>query len=252
MINNYNESVYIGVAAVSILLLFVKVFFFARALPLFGPFVRMIQRTIAGMRDFFLVMIIVLLGFALAFNVILNNVDGFETLTDSMLTSMMMLYGDFDKIDHPPETNSHALSLATILFNVMMVICYVTLLNLLVAILSDSYADVKAHAVQETLYQLANIIIETQQIDKGSSLKGMDLRFHKWVHVLKPADAVAIIEVDSEISKIKEKVSDLSSEITKLSEKVEAMNKNSEKQTQMIYMLQAPVPEHQDSSSKKH
>jgi len=195
-------------AAVAILLLFLKVFFYARAHPLFGPFVRMIQRTMSGMRNFLLVMVIFILGFALAFNVLLGDVPGFTSVSDAFFSTLLMVYGDFSPLENSdyPETDLTRLSLSTVLFNVMNLFCSVTMLNLLVAILSSSYEAVNENSNQESIAQLASIIVETQKMQKISTQT--ELKFRKWVHVLKPVPMQAIVESESDILYFKKETKD--------------------------------------------
>jgi len=226
-------------AAISILLLFLKVLFYARAYHLLGPFVRMIQRTFEGMSRFLLVMIIFLFGFALAFSILLNDVEGFETWYDSMLTTTLMLYGDFGKFDSP-KTSIHKSGLVALFFQLMMFTCSVTMLNLLVAIMSDSFAEVKENSFQEFIFQLANIIIETQKIDK--QVDKDTLLFQKWVHILKPTETKTIIENESELSILKTDLKGMLTELmNKQAERVEILSKQSEKQSILMLELSEKI-----------
>jgi len=237
----FQYSLVVSWAAVAILLLFLKVFFYARAFTLFGPFVRMIQRTMSGMSNFLLVMLIFILGFALAFNVLLNDVDGFTSITDAMLSTLLMVYGDFSALENDdfPETNPTHFGLSTVLFNVMNLFCTVTMLNLLVAILSDNYEEVNEHAAQEYVAQLANIIVETQKMDKDyCDVK--ELAFRKWVHVLKPVPTQSIVEDASEMSAFKKDITSILTELKEnmdnLNEKVDLISKHSDKQLEFAQM----------------
>jgi len=164
-------------AAVSMLLLSWRTFFYARAFKTWGPFVRIIQRTLIGMWKFLLVLFFWLLGFALAFNILLNDYDGFRDLSEALITVLMMMYGDFDKIE---IARVHDWSLSSVLFQIMMLSCVVTMLNLLVAILSDTYKDVKDHAMQESVFQLAQIVVELKRME------GKNFESYKWIHILSP------------------------------------------------------------------
>jgi len=191
---------FVSWAAVAILLLFLKGFFYARAFPVFGPFVRMIQRTMSGMRNFLLVMLIFVLGFALAFNVLLRDVDGFTNLQDAFLSTLLMIYGDYSVLENsPPDSQPYHFSLSSVLFNVMNLFCSVTMLNLLVAILSSSYEEIKVNSHQESVAQFASIIIETQKMNKKYRYRN-EMLFRKWVHFLKPVQTLSIIEDTSEFA----------------------------------------------------
>jgi len=166
--------------AVSMLLLTWRMFSFVRASPTWGPFVRMMQRTMMAMGNFLFFWYFWLFGFAYAFYIILNNYDGFDTLIHSMFTVTMMMFGDYDKIE---DVGVHESVLIGMLFHLMMLTSVVIMLNLLVAILSGAYEEVTKNVKQECVYQLACMIIE---LNKSNGRKFFTRRGKKWVHILQP------------------------------------------------------------------
>jgi len=171
--------------AVSILLLTWKWFYYARAFPAYGPFVRMIQRVIMDMRNFLGFMMLWLLGFALSFHILLsNNKDvTFQTIPQSLWTVLNMLYGDIDVFSSAKE----GFTLYYMLFQIMMLSSVVTMLNLLVAILNDAYQKVNENVHAEYTFQLAGIILESvKAANPNTAAAAAELQAYKWVHVLSP------------------------------------------------------------------
>jgi len=201
----------IAVDSCSILLLYWKILFYARGFKVWGPFVRMIQQLITGMSSFLLVLMVVLSGFAVSFSVLLHDYDGFRTLGESMLTVTVMIYGDFHEIrDTFGEKRIGAVSV--MLFEVMMLICLIMMLNLLIAILSESYQEVKKHASQETVFELANIVIELERVNKYDKKTNQNQRVFEalhpqWVHVLKFSEHAKILDEQSEIQNCLQQIS---------------------------------------------
>jgi len=180
----------LGPAAISMLLLTWKLYSYARALPTVGTLVRIVTRTMMDMGNFLCFLGCWLLGFAFAFFILLPNLPGFRTVHESMFTVTMMIYGDFDLLK---EAEDDAGILAYIIFQLMMLSSVVTMLNLLIAILSDSYQNVKENAIQLSVFELATIIRELKKADKNRkgekksrNLSSICDGARKWVHILKP------------------------------------------------------------------
>jgi len=171
----------LGFAAVSMLPLTWKLYSYARAFSTVGMFVRIVQRSMMAMGNFLGFLGCWLLGFAFAFHVLLSEKEGFKTVTDSMYTVTMMIYGDFDDLKGLEQSGDHDI-LVYVMFQLMMLSSVVVMLNLLIAILSDSYQDVKLNALEESLFQLASIILELRKTEPKKRREEL-----KWVHVLKPS-----------------------------------------------------------------
>jgi len=195
----------LGPAAISMLLLTWKLYSYARALPTVGTLVRIVTRTMMDMWDFLCFLGCWLLGFAFAFYILLPNIEGFRTVHESMFTVSMMIYGDFDLLKGAEDD---AGILAYIIFQLMMLSSVVTMLNLLIARLTDSYQNVKENAFQESIFQLASIIVELKKADR-KGLSG-DVHARKWVHLLSPVRhqsseaTLSLRDLSAEIKEMKE------------------------------------------------
>jgi len=218
----------LAVASCSILLLYLKILFYARGYKVWGPFVRMIQRTMMGMSSFVLVLAVVLAGFAMSFSVLLHHYEGFQTLGGSMLSVTKMIYGDFSIVEST-FSDWEVSGTSIFLFEVMMLFCVVLMLNLLIAILSESYNQVKEHASQETVFELANIVIELERVNKfyNRNAKFFEDLFPTWVHVLKQSENSRILDEENAINTRLKEISEAQKEgmefQAKLMEKLSAM-----------------------------
>jgi len=182
----FSSNHILGVAAVSMLFLTWKLYSYARAISTVGTFVRIVQRSMMAMGNFLGFLGCWLLGFAFAFYVLLSQIEGFRTLQESMFSVSLMIYGNFDALIGTEQSADHDI-LVYIMFQLMMLSSVVIMLNLLIAILSDSYQDVKQNALEESVFQLASIILELRKIDGNSIDTESRRKGMKWVHVLKPS-----------------------------------------------------------------
>ena len=167
-----------GLLALGTLLLFIKILYFARGFYQWGPLVRMLVTIIDDMRPFVLILVIFVSSFAVAL-LIFNaheQVDdsGVEAANEGRLLVNAMLFvvasAVFgDKTGYTPA-DSEATDLVlptrtmnTFLFSFLMVIVNIILLNLLIAIMADSYGRVQQFARLEAVYERATIIMEMEQ-----------------------------------------------------------------------------------------
>jgi len=175
------------VSAYSQLVLFWKLMFYARGFIGWGQFVRLIQRTLLKMFRFMLILLFIMSGFAMAFYTLLKadtckaGHPDFKNFLASLISVSMMIYGQFDM--GPDGVDIQQNGVAIVFFELVMIICVVLLLNLLIAILSESYEEVKSTADEETMFELANIVIELERENRYC----VEL-CPRYVHVLK-ADA---------------------------------------------------------------
>jgi len=179
-------------AAMSSLTLFMKIFFFARGFRKWSTYVRMIQNVVSGMFYFVLVNVIILVGFAFAFWIAYADEDFladddnntspdkvFSSPWRSLLEVSLIIYGQYhDKfVDYLPN-----LKLAIALFQLVVILVNIILINLLVAIMSDSYSEVVKTAEQQVVYEKANLILELER------WKSKVFKYSRWVHILEPRD----------------------------------------------------------------
>ena len=137
-----------------------KFLYFLRIFEKTGYLIRMIIEVIIDMRYFFLVLLITVAAFGESFlRLSLANVEDerFTTsFTDSMIFTYRMILGDFDT----SAFGSVATPAVMIIFLLCTIINMIVMLNLLIAIISDSYARVQGISQQATYQERCSMISE--------------------------------------------------------------------------------------------
>lgn len=151
----------------------------------------MCGEVIKDLRYFLLVMLFVALGFALSFHMMFAGrpSSGYESIKLSVLNLFLMVFGATPDLSLFHKARSYWLSIALYLtFTLLMVIL---LLNLLVAIMGDSYSRIVSNAVLEWRLEQAHIILEAESLMDKTQYQDPNL-FPRWVQVLRPAHAVGV------------------------------------------------------------
>lgn len=143
--------------------------FFCRGFGAIGPFVDMIYRMCAGdMSRFFIIYIIYLLGLAQAFSHVMKGVEGYQNEGYTIMTLMRMTFGEFDFFTF--EESRHA-TLAKLLFFYFMLFVTVLLMNMLIAMMANTYQNISDRSEKEWRRQWAQIIMVLERSVKPSELK---------------------------------------------------------------------------------
>ena len=150
-----------------ILLSFASVFmwfnilYFLRAFEATGPLVSMIMKISDDMKYLIFVVLLVLVGFSQAFWLVSREDSElpFGKLDNSLLNSFSFMLGGYD-----PEGFAGAKleSFALFLSTIYMLIVSILLLNLLIALMGDSYGAVKEKGLAQWRLEQAEIITEMQ------------------------------------------------------------------------------------------
>jgi hypothetical protein len=138
-----------------------NILYFLRAFEATGPLVSMILRISHDMRYLLFVVVIVSVGFAQAFWMICrtDRTLPFSTFEGAMLYSFVFLLGGYD----PTAFEGVPLyRLGIALSAIYMIIVSVLLLNLLIALMGDSYGSVKEKGLAQWKLEQAQIITEMQ------------------------------------------------------------------------------------------
>lgn len=172
------------IVAIASIMLWGKVLYYARAFFPTGPLVIMIGEIIQDILYFIALAFMVLFGFGVAFFVLyhplwadeplINDMDqetvdelklSFETLGQSLMTVFAFVLGDFDlKIIY----NSPVPSLSIFLFVLYMIMMMIVLLNLLIAIMGDSFDRIKNSEETQFLRARASAIDDVEGKMSGS------------------------------------------------------------------------------------
>ncbi|GMH75040.1 hypothetical protein TrLO_g8798 [Triparma laevis f. longispina] len=169
-----------------------------------GKLVRMIIRIIQNIRYFLVVLTICITGFSFAFYTLYKasetekeiggsvEVDdggqnqvpvyGLDSPFKSLFPPFFMMLGSFD-----PFEFEASLSPATtlILFVCFMIIINIVMMNLLIAIMGDTFDQIQENAMAEYLFCRASIILEFEEAMSKDRLENIEW-FPSWLQVLVP------------------------------------------------------------------
>ncbi|CAG0891540.1 unnamed protein product [Darwinula stevensoni] len=147
--------------------------FFAGAVKLTGPFVTMIYSMVTGdMLTFAIIYAIMLLAFTQAFFFLyMGHEDVKDTYFSDYFSTWMGLFhmtlGEY-QMDH--DLTSYPI-LTTFIFGIFMVLVPILLLNMLIAMMGNTYASVIERSEKEWVKQWANIVINLERAESKSKAK---------------------------------------------------------------------------------
>lgn len=136
--------------------------FFARTFKLTGPFVTMIYKMLLGdLLRFGIIYVIFLTGFTQAFYFLFRGntstqSQGFDDIGDTVLTLFQMTLGEFKYQDFNYTKYS---ALTKIVFAIFMMLVPILLLNMLIAMMGNTYQMVIAKSEKEWRKQWAKIVV---------------------------------------------------------------------------------------------
>eukprot|EP00750_Incisomonas_marina_P009395 INCI15989.1.p1 GENE.INCI15989.1~~INCI15989.1.p1 ORF type:complete len:701 (+),score=109.16 INCI15989.1:253-2103(+) len=196
------------VVAASLLVLVVwsRLLFYMRAHSATGALVRMLIEILKDMRHFVVILLVILMGFSTAMHVLLNPRSGGRSTdgSDEALVShanplrslVQMWNGVMGAFEFSIYDAAQFSWLAWLLYVSFTFIVIIVMLNLLIALMGDSYERVNNQKEQARQLELAGIIIDTETqmrlrpYDKKTGLPNPDWQhfFPKWVVVLQDPD----------------------------------------------------------------
>ncbi|CAF4809152.1 unnamed protein product [Rotaria sp. Silwood1] len=153
-------------------------FFFIMPFRFTGPFVIMIYKMLFNdVLRFCIIYIIFLAGFSQSFFILFNE-NGLQGYISSIKQCFLGLLGDFD-LDYYIGGKYPLTSVALLVLYVVVIT--ILLLNLLIAMMGDTYADVKKSAKKLWHLERARIALD---LENGISKSKRDLNFNKyWVDI---------------------------------------------------------------------
>lgn len=138
-----------------------NVLYYLRAFETTGPLVSMIFKIAKDMRAFIMVLFISLIGFSQAFWVVTYEDNGSSSLFNKIDTALLQSYnfalGNFDPLEFAGARMVH---FAIFLSCVYMLVMGILLLNLLIALMGDSYAVVQARGLAQWRLEQSQLMIE--------------------------------------------------------------------------------------------
>lgn len=167
------EEDLIPLSAWAVLIMWLKLFYFGRIFLSTAAMIRMVIEISYDMRYFLLVMIIAISGFGNCFMILARNYDPKEMFTGnnylrSFLYSYNQAMGNFDTDAYLEEDKYYLYAIW--LLNTMVTL--IIFLNLLIAIMGDTFDRVQETTENNMLKELANIMVENEMLINRSAIFG--------------------------------------------------------------------------------
>ncbi|KAG3140699.1 hypothetical protein PI126_g15865 [Phytophthora idaei] len=122
----------------------------------------MMVHVVKDIYRFFLLYSVFLLGFSGAFYLLLGGTSGYETFTTSFITVYLMLYGQLT-YDNFKAAKGYTWYTSNFLLLVHLLSAVVVLLNILIAMMATTYAEVWDAAEAEALQSHAQAIVRLEK-----------------------------------------------------------------------------------------
>ncbi|GLC75104.1 hypothetical protein PLESTF_001594300 [Pleodorina starrii] len=191
----FTYDVILAVGAMETLVLFVRLVFFASMTDSMGSLMRMVIEIIKDMRYFFTLLGMIFGGFTIAFAVLQGKGNSFQSVAFKLFSVML---GDwqFDyligmlEVPEPPELpNWYVPRLSVLLMSVYGILMLIVLVNLLIAIMNDTYDRIKETEEIEVLHNRARLIVDLESLLTRDMREKLQARLlGDYLHVLVPAD----------------------------------------------------------------
>ncbi|KAE9023769.1 hypothetical protein PR001_g11418 [Phytophthora rubi] len=127
-----------------------------------GLIIAMMVHMVKDIYRFFLLYSVFLLGFSGAFYLLLRGTAGYETFTSSFITVYLMLYGQLT-YDNFKQATGYTWYTSNFLLLVHLLSAVVVLLNILIAMMATTYAEVWDAAEAEALQSHAQAIVRLEK-----------------------------------------------------------------------------------------
>lgn len=151
------------------------ILFYARVFPLTGPFVVMIYKMIVGdILTFASIYVLLLFGFSLAFYYLYKNVgEGIVTMDsyiEALMISFQMTLGEF-KARLPEFDKIYYADFTKTVFIAFMLMMHILLLNMLIAMMGNTYHQITKKSEKEWRKQWAGVILLLERSYTPDDLK---------------------------------------------------------------------------------
>ena len=145
---------------VNIILSFIRTLNICQVHSVLGPILLMIGKMIKDMVLFFSILMVFFFGFSLGITKIYHRVDNddLSTISKTSLTLFLALFGEFDIDTFRVGDYTEIENFGIFIFGLYLMIAVIILMNLFIAILSNTYAIVQEDADIEWKYSRARLI----------------------------------------------------------------------------------------------
>jgi len=186
--------------ALGLPILYLNLLKYMQAFRTAGELVSMIFGVLKGIMPFTMILVIVMVGFSLAFFVLFSGKDeSFGNIWMSVFTAYIWMFGEFDTDNFGATANYYAM---VGLFIVFMYILNVVLFNLLIAIMGDIYDSIQENARAQFLFSKASLILEFEEV-MGKDKDESHTHAPKWLQILEPIKAKSESDSESWAGKVK-------------------------------------------------
>eukprot|EP00873_Tetraselmis_striata_P004977 jgi/Tetstr1/425241/TSEL_015696.t1 len=187
------------VSALTSVALWVRVLYFMLGFKGTGALVRMVIQIIKDMRYFLMLMVRIGIGFGVGFRLLFysyilanglidDDSGGWNNALKISTNMYTIALGDWDATDFYTSTSDG--NFAVLLFGVYLLAMVVIMLNLLIAIMGDSYDRVKDKEHLEFMRGKVKLLMDLESEMHSSSLRRYAKRANKFVHFMVPAEEV--------------------------------------------------------------
>ena len=188
-----------------------------------GPLIKIVTEIIYELRHFLLVIAVLLMGFSCAFAVSMPDNAAFDDgtpygmglLSSGVLTSYLAMLGAFEVSDYTnPESK--------MFFVVFLFLIVVIMLNLLIALMADTFERVMESWVFESRKMRVETIIEQELLMDDSDNAEC---FPAFLQVLRPVEEVADVwaGVSGQVSAVRDEVGAVKREVDGLAAEMKQM-----------------------------
>eukprot|EP00045_Choanoeca_perplexa_P017145 m.243226 g.243226 ORF g.243226 m.243226 type:complete len:1747 (-) comp17460_c0_seq1:28-5268(-) len=186
---------YRALLSLAVYLKWLGLLYFMQSFRATGVLVRMIIKVVVDIRWFLLILGFVLLGCTNAFYVMIHydqRGEGYESVSAALFSTFAtMTLGDFDSANF---TQGPFRGVLSVMFALTIMGISIVLLNLLIAILSDSYERVQDKADVEFQKLRAAYLVELEASMLPADLQDEE-RFPRWIHVMLPGESQGRFDV---------------------------------------------------------
>mmetsp|Transcript_6199 Transcript_6199/g.12871 ORF Transcript_6199/g.12871 Transcript_6199/m.12871 type:complete len:1433 (-) Transcript_6199:1267-5565(-) len=189
---NINRTPSTITLALALPITWVKMLYYMQGFDESGKLVRMILGIMWGIKDFLLILIVCMVGFAVSFFILCEgqvNADGRHVSPFmSIFSSYVLLLGEFEFVEDFDKSRHIVISVLFVLFTLFI---NIIMLNLLIAIMGDIFDRIQENAKAEFIFARAQIIIEFEGalnflIPQNIRKREEENWFPTWLQVLTP------------------------------------------------------------------
>mgnify|MGYP001578288496 CR=1 FL=1 len=168
-IANANIDAIRPIAAMGVIILWIKLFYFLRVFETTSRLIRMIMEIVNDMKNFLIVLVIGILGFANGFYIISQNQVNTEapfageTFSKAVIYTYRLTLGDFATDDFYNLTGIDVV-IVWIMFIFASLFVVIVLLNLLIAMMGDTFGRVLENITNLTIREKVLLISENEAL----------------------------------------------------------------------------------------